>query len=163
MGAPEKKAVHQCRKCQRVGHTSSNCELDYRCVKCNVPHGPGECKIDKGETDRSKLFCVNCKTYGHPASYRGCSFLKFSTFIRENLRKKNSLRNNEKVARIDKIITSFPPRDPPKLYSRAVNPHQNDAQGSNQSPDHTINSQPINNTAHPKPSPNLRVMIYFQF
>ncbi|KAI4473877.1 hypothetical protein M0802_015898 [Mischocyttarus mexicanus] len=41
----------QCRRCQRFGHSVSNCDLEYRCVKCREEHEPGECKA---------------------ASYRGC-------------------------------------------------------------------------------------------
>lgn len=34
---------------------------------------PGNCPITPDSiTDRSKLFCANCNSYGHPASYRGC-------------------------------------------------------------------------------------------
>lgn len=47
-----------------------NCNLEYRCVKCNVPHNPGECPRT-GTTD-AQPYCVNCKQFGHPASYRGC-------------------------------------------------------------------------------------------
>lgn len=28
------------------------------------------------ETEREKLYCVLCNTYGHPASYRGCKIYK---------------------------------------------------------------------------------------
>ena len=35
--------VFQCRNCQRVGHSSNNCKLEYRCVKCLDQHEPGKC------------------------------------------------------------------------------------------------------------------------
>lgn len=36
----------QCRKCQRFGHASSNCGLEYRCVKCTDRHSPGDCPLE---------------------------------------------------------------------------------------------------------------------
>ncbi|KAK2578867.1 hypothetical protein KPH14_001275 [Odynerus spinipes] len=45
----QKKQITQCIRCQRLGHVANNCNLDFRCVKCNEKHEPG-----------------------HPASYRGC-------------------------------------------------------------------------------------------
>ncbi|XP_076660758.1 uncharacterized protein LOC143364146 [Halictus rubicundus] len=50
-----------------------------RCVKCDQQHNPGECKrslaspTEKAETPP---YCTNCKSHGHPASYRGCPKLK---------------------------------------------------------------------------------------
>lgn len=67
-----KSDITQCFKCQRFGHTATNCQLYYRCVKCNDNHNPGECTITAGDNNLSKIFCVQCQTYGHPASYRGC-------------------------------------------------------------------------------------------
>lgn len=44
------------------------------CVKCDIPHGPGECQLKiEGSEDRKHLYCVLCKSRGHPASYRGCT------------------------------------------------------------------------------------------
>lgn len=36
-----KPLVYQCRKCQRTGHASSNCHLQFRCVKCAKNPWPG--------------------------------------------------------------------------------------------------------------------------
>lgn len=68
----KKKVITQCFRCQRFGHTASNCCLSYRCVKCgNSNHEPGNCPINT-ESDKKMLYCVQCKSYGHPASYKGC-------------------------------------------------------------------------------------------
>ena len=74
----KKRDSIQCKKCQRFGHTASNCKLDYRCVKCEKNHQPGECEIPPitEVDDKSKLYCVTCQKYGHPASYRGCPISK---------------------------------------------------------------------------------------
>ena len=72
-----KRDVFQCKDCQRIGHSSANCSLDYRCVKCKENHKPGEWAILKGTVDNRQLYCVNCEEFGHPASYRGCPLFKF--------------------------------------------------------------------------------------
>lgn len=71
-----KPNVFQCHNCQRVGHSSANCHLGFRCVKCNLPHKPGECLRTKEEN--TPPFCINCNKTGHPANYRGCDYLKFA-------------------------------------------------------------------------------------
>ncbi|XP_076288585.1 uncharacterized protein LOC143213027 isoform X1 [Lasioglossum baleicum] len=65
----------QCVRCQRLGHVAGNCNLKYRCVKCEFDHKPGEClrsANSPAELEKSTPYCVNCKQHGHPASYRGC-------------------------------------------------------------------------------------------
>lgn len=50
-----KKQEAQCRRCQRFGHAASNCNMNYRCVKCNEVHKPGECKLKaKSEIETGK-------------------------------------------------------------------------------------------------------------
>ncbi|XP_076298340.1 uncharacterized protein LOC143217689 [Lasioglossum baleicum] len=74
-----KKDRIQCMRCQRIGHVAQNCNLNYRCVKCEHDHNPGECPRSadsQTENADSPPYCVNCKTHGHPASYRGCPKLK---------------------------------------------------------------------------------------
>lgn len=83
--------IIQCKRCQRLGHTASNCNLGYRCVKCSEPHMPGKCPITHDSiTDRSKLYCANCNSHGHPASYRGCPVLL--ELKRKMLEKKNEFK-----------------------------------------------------------------------
>lgn len=73
----QRKEILQCRRCQRLGHTASNCGMQFRCVKCAEVHEPGQCKLPaatKHEPDQ--VYCIACKEYGHPASYRGCPQIK---------------------------------------------------------------------------------------
>ncbi|CAK9799903.1 RNA-directed DNA polymerase from mobile element jockey [Anthophora quadrimaculata] len=84
-----KKDRVQCKRCQRIGHIALNCNLNYRCVKCNTPHNPGECTRER--TAESKPYCVNCKSFGHPASYRGCPKL---TEMRQTIENKLHRRSN---------------------------------------------------------------------
>lgn len=86
----KRKNIFQCRNCQRVGHSSSNCHLTSRCVKCAGNHPHGECSLDKAEP-KSKLTCANCGEQGHPASYMGCPYLKMA----QDLKKNNYLKRQE--------------------------------------------------------------------
>ncbi|GIY03628.1 RNA-directed DNA polymerase from mobile element jockey [Caerostris darwini] len=60
--------IGQCHRCQLFGHSSINCRLPARCVKCAGPHLTGECTHT---TKMENPICANCKG-PHPASYRGC-------------------------------------------------------------------------------------------
>lgn len=70
-----KQKLFQCYRCQRVGHASANCVLQPRCVKCALNHGKGQCTLTEKTNDNVK--CANCEE-AHPASYRGCAYLKFA-------------------------------------------------------------------------------------
>lgn len=70
-----KNKVFQCFNCQRVGHSSSNCNLQYRCVKCIEQHAPGECQLHLQPEEQKQPKCVNCNE-NHPANYRGCKYIK---------------------------------------------------------------------------------------
>lgn len=71
----KKKKIFQCKNCQRIGHASSNCNMNFRCVKCAQSHGPKSCPLEK-TSSREKLLCANCGNAGHPASYHGCPYIK---------------------------------------------------------------------------------------
>lgn len=98
-----RRDVIQCKRCQRLGHAAANCNLPYRCVKCNNNHIPGECSYPPDtQMDKKKLFCVNCNEFGHPASYRGCPKLV------ENKKRLTELNlNNNKKGNNNKINPSI--------------------------------------------------------
>lgn len=85
---PKISEIIQCKRCQRYGHAAFNCVLDYRCVKCEHKHEPGECLVEitsesieneSGELETkitSQAFCVNCQKNGHPANFRQCPIYK---------------------------------------------------------------------------------------
>ncbi|KAJ2939401.1 hypothetical protein O0L34_g10833 [Tuta absoluta] len=59
----------QCFRCQEFGHSSRNCNMPPRCVKCTEAHATSDChKIDRKEPAQ----CCNCKE-AHPANYSKCS------------------------------------------------------------------------------------------
>lgn len=75
-----RSSVFQCHNCQRFGHTSRHCGFEYRCVKCDTSHKPGECPRTKDPTvkEASRPHCVNCgeRGKGHTANFRGCPVLR---------------------------------------------------------------------------------------
>lgn len=95
----KKKTIMQCRKCQRLGHSSTNCGMAYRCVKCAEQHDPGMCKINDN-TPKEEITCVNCKSKGHPASYRGCPYLMFSEEIMTGRKKQAKAKRETKIQNI---------------------------------------------------------------
>ena len=69
---PNKTETTQCRRCQRLGHTAANCNMNFRCVKCKDNHPPGQCSVPKRDKiEKEKVYCINYNCYGHPASFRG--------------------------------------------------------------------------------------------
>lgn len=51
------KSYSQCKNCQRYGHVSVNCSMNYRCVKCTAEHKPGECPLNMYETEKDTSGC----------------------------------------------------------------------------------------------------------
>lgn len=58
----------QCYRCQGFGHSSANCNLAPRCVKCTDPHLTEECPK---KTRDQPAKCCNCGG-NHPANFRQC-------------------------------------------------------------------------------------------
>lgn len=75
--SPKKNSKEiQCWRCQQWGHMSNNCNRQYRCIKCDKDHGPGDCQFISSKDNLP--FCNNCKQFGHPSNYKGCSaFIKY--------------------------------------------------------------------------------------
>lgn len=95
----------QCKNCQRYGHVASNCNMNYRCVKCAENHAPGECKItnEEGTVEKNNIYCVVCRNHGHPASYRGCpKYKEFKKKIQESI-----ANNKEKKQKQNRLPSSF--------------------------------------------------------
>ncbi|GFS64171.1 nucleic-acid-binding protein from transposon X-element [Trichonephila clavipes] len=59
----------QCYNCNLFHHSSSNCHIKTRCLKCGEPHKRGDCPI------KSKIenpTCINCQQKGHLANSHRC-------------------------------------------------------------------------------------------
>jgi len=61
------KSPTQCHRCQRYGHTKTNCNHPPRCVKCSGDHWSTNCESKYLENPK----CVLCEGE-HVASFRGC-------------------------------------------------------------------------------------------
>lgn len=93
----------QCFRCQSFGHTSNNCNMPSRCVKCTEQHSSTECPIK----DRSQpVRCCNCLE-DHAASYRMCPTRQLYL---ERLRSK---REEQEKVRKGYTVTTTPAQ--PKL------------------------------------------------
>lgn len=103
----KREGVVQCRNCQRFGHVSTNCRMEYRCVKCGKSHGPKKCNIP-GRDDNTEeivttdpitgqvvksvgkqVHCINCKKDGHVASAKNCP-KRLEILKKLNEKKKNA-------------------------------------------------------------------------
>lgn len=109
-----KHEIFQCHNCQRTGHPSSECEMGYRCVKCEVVHGPGECKRILDENNKDSAYCCNCKQKGHVASYRGCPYLRLGQELA------NERKQEDRQKMLDKVRTRNASRKPGISYSTAL-------------------------------------------
>lgn len=71
--------VRQCHKCQKFHHSSANCFMKPRCVKCAGPHLTMDCPHGKGKISEDLVLCCNCDKK-HPASWQGCEKYPKRTF-----------------------------------------------------------------------------------
>ena len=123
------KQIYQCHNCQEIGHSALSCLNPYRCVKCDAKHNPGQCKLDKG-VDKSKVYCVNCKTHGHSANFKDYPFIKFAVDLREQ---QKTIKQEEKIKKIQKTLRLTQPNI---SFAQAILNTQN---GNN--PENTNNTQ----------------------
>ncbi|GFW68456.1 nucleic-acid-binding protein from transposon X-element [Trichonephila clavipes] len=66
----KKPGATQCYNCNYFNHSSVNCRMTPRCLKCGKDHRTGDCPIkEKLEKPR----CINCNQEGHVASLRSCT------------------------------------------------------------------------------------------
>lgn len=64
------RAVPQCYRCQRIGHTATNCNMERRCVKCSRNHGRETC-LATPANGKKYLKCALCSG-NHCASAQVC-------------------------------------------------------------------------------------------
>jgi len=88
-----------------LGHAAANCNLRYSCVKCKEDHEPGKCSIYLGKNN--ELYCINCNSFGHPASYRGCSkTIKIKNRITNKINR-TRLDREKKIAKINNFVNPY--------------------------------------------------------
>lgn len=97
----KKVNVVQCKRCQQYFHTAAGCNHQYRCVKCNAQHRPGECP--RTINPELPVKCVNCGGSHTANNYRECDFYKEK--IAPIVNKKIN-QNNKKADDYAKTINS---------------------------------------------------------
>lgn len=100
----KKNSDIQCHRCQHWGHVARNCNSDYKCVKCDKSHPPGEC--DNSQSEGSKPICVNCGEPGHPANWRGCD--SYKKYVKNKLDRMRKVREEKSLvsSNVNKAINS---------------------------------------------------------
>lgn len=144
-----KPAIFQCKKCQRLGHASKNCSLQYRCVKCAQSHDPGKCPLNAVD-NRDKLRCANCNQAGHPASYKGCPYIKYAI---KQKREADTRRTQTTSNKIQKIATAVSQNISFSQMVKGHSSHQENPSHINQPPQPSSNDQASTTDRNP-PQPN---------
>lgn len=92
-----KPAIIQCKRCQRLNHSASNCTLPYRCVKCTTNHKPGECP-NGNKQNKTKPKCVNCDGEHTANNATQCPMFKKELQIREEKKQQKNVKKTGNVA-----------------------------------------------------------------
>ncbi|GFU29161.1 RNA-directed DNA polymerase from mobile element jockey [Trichonephila clavipes] len=84
----------QCYNCNLFNHSSSNCNIRTRCLKCGEPHKTGDCPI---KTIIENPTCINCHQKGHLANSHRCpKFPKQKPKKGEASQNRNNSNDNNK-------------------------------------------------------------------
>lgn len=143
-----KKPIYQCYNCQLTGHTSQNCGLPWRCVKCIDPHPKGNCPNKGKEKNEFQVKCVNCGKVGHPASWRGCEFFQYVNMQEADRRKKvKNIRSQEARKSWKKVTEGVLFSDMSRNVDKNFPPLRptTQAMGYTQQTQQARNAQPQNN------------------
>ncbi|GFU89347.1 nucleic-acid-binding protein from transposon X-element [Trichonephila clavipes] len=86
--------VSQCYNCNLFNHSSKNCYMRTRCLKCFESHRTSDCPI------REKIanpVCINCNKTGHMANWSQCEeFPKRKSKKGETVRNRNTITETSK-------------------------------------------------------------------
>ena len=86
-------------------------------MRCSKNYEKGKCELQ--DTDpKEKLTCANCGETGHPASYKGCKYMKHVKSIVKSTEVKN--RGN-KVSKLTQIVNKV---NPQRSYAQVARPSQ---------------------------------------
>ncbi|GFT99148.1 putative RNA-directed DNA polymerase from transposon X-element [Trichonephila clavipes] len=89
--------VSQCYNCNLFNHSSKNCFMRTRCLKCGESHRTNECPIkDKIQNP----VCINCNKTGHMANWSQCEeFPKRKPRKGETIRNRNTSTESNKTSK----------------------------------------------------------------
>jgi len=105
-----KRAIPQCMRCQKYGHTKNYCRNSPKCVKCAEQHLTSECPR---RSQDAAVKCANCGDQ-HPANYRGCVVHKK---LQQQLYPKLRDRN---MSQVPNTAGESKPHQPATSYAQAV-------------------------------------------
>lgn len=85
----------QCRRCQKLGHSTSNCRASPQCVKCSEAHWSKDCtKVMKEDKEtHSNIKCANCSGK-HLAFSKECPILQKRQQMIQHLRSEREEKHN---------------------------------------------------------------------
>lgn len=84
-----RNTILQCRRCQRWGHSTSNCRSKPICTKCGKEHWTKDCQLvnKNDESTHENITCANCKG-NHLAFSRNCPV--YQSRLTANMNRKNT-------------------------------------------------------------------------
>lgn len=143
------KRLTQCRKCQLFGHSALNCNREYRCVKCDDKHLPGECLRKSREEGKPK--CVNCGG-DHTANSSTCEhYINY----RQRVEKKRSNRHAASNFIEANMASLAPSRNLRQPAQTRMNQMRNQGQSS-AAPWTAMSAAPVYDSHFPSLSPNSK-------
>lgn len=115
----KRKGAIQCKNCQGFQHTASNCNREYRCVKCGNNHEIGNCSIVG--YNKKKVKCANCGKNHTANNLTVCEYFieKILPLSKKNkLRKTNKEEHKENAESTNKQEAKSKPRDEPTIDAK---------------------------------------------
>ncbi|KAL0269181.1 UNVERIFIED_CONTAM: hypothetical protein PYX00_006993 [Menopon gallinae] len=121
----KRKKITQCHRCQRWGHSTSNCNMRARCLKCGEEHWTKECTKNKEIPAK----CANCGG-DHPANSEKCR-----VYVRK-LEEKETRQKEKKPTAYTLRKEDFPPltKETPQGTPTWVNKEQTPTEIFNNKP-----------------------------
>ncbi|GFT34659.1 nucleic-acid-binding protein from transposon X-element [Trichonephila clavipes] len=94
--------VSQCYYCNLFNHSSKNCYMRTRCLKCGESHRTSDCPIKEKITNP---ICINCNKTGHMANWSQCKeFPKRKPKKGETIHNRNTIKEPE-IKKPSKTVT----------------------------------------------------------
>ncbi|GFY70789.1 nucleic-acid-binding protein from transposon X-element [Trichonephila inaurata madagascariensis] len=142
----------QCYNCNYFHHSSKNCFLQMRCLKCGQSHKTSDCNIKE---KIENLTCINCNIKGHMANWHECptfpktktkkgeaaqnrnyknnqnSFNSNANLIKKDFSYANTTQNAEQRAALDRSKSVHSEPEPPKTQTEKQDPRESNKNNEN--------------------------------
>ncbi|GFV59398.1 uncharacterized protein TNCV_4633741 [Trichonephila clavipes] len=93
----KRPGVSQCYNCNLFNHSSKNCFMRTRCLKCGESHRTSDCLIKE---KIANPVCINCNKTGHMANWSQCEeFPKRKQKKGETVRNRNTITETSKPSK----------------------------------------------------------------